>query len=192
MAAQGQSTARSGKAALGAALVARGLAGSRAGARKSPGLLGSLMLTLIGGLFFGVGVYVNTHAAALAAKPGNSGSPKLLGWGFVGIGGLVLLVGALTLLSRLGALIIGGYLLIAGRSETTAIPPVAVLPTPQPETQPQTQPQSQPQTPLQPQMLLQTQPQPQTPESASVSAGGSASAPLVPPPLDPRLPRPTS
>lgn len=182
MAAQGQSTARSGKAALGAALVARGLAGSRAGARKSPGLLGSLMLTLIGGLFFGVGVYVNTHAAALAAKPGNSGSPKLLGWGFVGIGGLVLLVGALTLLSRLAALITGISLLIAGRFENTATPPAAAPATPQPQPQPL----------LQPQVFLQTQPQSQTPESASVSVGGSASGPLAPPPLDPRLPGPMS
>lgn len=165
-----QGAVRSGKAALGAAFVARGLAGSTAGTRKSPGLLGSIMLTLIGGLFFGIGIYVNTHAAELAAKPGNNGSPKVLGWGFVGIGGLVLLVGALTLLSRLGALIIGAYLLIAGRFETAG--PASPAPVPAAASD------------------QQSQPEPQMSESVAAGVGGSALPALVPPPLDPRLPRP--
>jgi len=180
----GQSTIRSGKAALGAEFVARGLAGSRAGARKSPGLLGSIMLTLIGGLFFGVGIYVNTHAAELAAKPGNNGSPKVLGWGFVGIGGLVLLVGALTLLSRLGALMIGVYLLIAGRFETAALPPVGVPAVPIPAVPIPATPNG-------------TVPPAPAPDSAAAAAGVGGSVPpalvprpLVPPPLDPRLPGP--
>ncbi|HEU5332392.1 MAG TPA: hypothetical protein VFU73_06510 [Actinocrinis sp.] len=162
MAARGQSTIRSGRAVLGSALVTRGLTGITAGSRKSPGLLGSIMLTLFGGLFFGVGVYVNTHAADLAAKPGNSGSPKVLGWGFVGIGGLVLLVGALTLLSRLGALIIGACLLIAGRFEQASAPPA-------------------------PDGAAQTLSQ--MPESSAPGGGRSASAALLPPQRDPRLPR---
>ena len=165
-----QSSGRSGKAALGAAFVARGLAGSTAGTRKSPGLLGSTMLTLIGGLFFGVGIYVNTHAAELAAKPGNNGSPKVLGWGFVGMGGLVLLIGALTLLSRLGSLIIGAYLLIAGRFETAA--PASPAPVPASASG------------------RQSQPEPPMSESVAAGVGGSVLPPLVPPPLDPRLPTP--
>ena len=214
MAAQGRSevrqsvvrsgkAARSDKAALGAAFVARGLVGSTAGARKSPGLLGSIMLTLIGGLFFGVGVYVNTHAAELAAKPGNSGSPRVLGWGFVGIGGLVLLVGALTLLSRLAALIIGVYLLIAGRFETAAAPtataPGPFAPGPNP---PGPFPAAHiPPGPIAPAPIPAaphgTAPPAPAPDSAVAGVGAAAYAPLlppplVPPPLDPRLPGPNS
>ena len=178
--ARGQSTVRSGKAALGAAFVARGLAGSTAGPRKSPGLLGSIMLTLIGGLFFGVGVYVNTHAADLAAKPGNSGSPTLLGWGFLGIGGLVLLVGAVTLLSRLAALIIGSYLLISGRFERTDVPPPAAPAAPH-ATAPTASAAA---------FATGWQTPSQTSESAEPPGGRATPAPLVPPPLDPRLPGP--
>lgn len=156
---------------LGAALIARGLAGDTSrnpatGRRKSPGLLGSIVLTLIGGLFFGVGVYVNRHAATLAAKPGSHGSPKVLAWAFMGIGGLVMIAGALTLLSRIGALIIGSYLLIAGRFEHGDTPSVPTV------------------VPVTPNATI-----PPAPIGGDSTSAPLMPPPLVPPPLDPRLPR---
>jgi len=177
----GSSPAKSGRKALGAALIARGLMGNTGrdpgtGRRKSPGLFGSILLVVFGGVFLGVGLYLHSHSASLRAQPGTKGSPEVAGWVCIAVGGLVVLAGGLTLLNRIACLLIGTGLLIMGLFERPQ--PVSVS---------------------------------AFSGGAGVSAGagggaapaarvpaqfapppgaGQSAGPLVPPPIDPQLPMP--
>jgi hypothetical protein len=168
----GRIVARSPKSALGAAFIARGLAGSASrdpatGRKKSPGLFGSVFLVLFGGVFLGVGVYLHSHSAALRAQPGTKGSPEVAGWICIVVGGLVVVLAGFTLISRILSLLIGLALLVAGvfgRPTSIPLAPAAppvggVVPAPAPLVGP---------------------------------TGGGDSGPLLPPPLDPRLPDPSA
>jgi hypothetical protein len=163
----GRTAVRSSKTVLGAALIARGLAGGSSrdpatGRKKSPGLFGSIFLVLFGGVFLGVGIYVHSHSAALRAQPGTKGSPAVAGWICIAVGGLIVALAGLTLLSRIASLLIGLALLVVGafeRPAATPAPPVrSVVPGPAPLVTP--------------------------------AGAGTDAAPLLPPPLDPRLPGP--
>jgi hypothetical protein len=158
----GNSAARSGKKALGAALIARALMGNTSrdpasGRKKSPGLFGSLLIVVFGGVFLGVGLYLHSHSASLRAQPGTKGSPEVGGWICIVVGGLVVLAGGLTLLNRITCLLIGVSLLIVGLFE---LPQPVSVPVP-----------------------AQFAPPP-------VPVVGQSAAPLVPPPIDPQLPMP--
>ncbi len=173
----------SGKKALGAALIARGLTGgtgrdAKTGRKKSPGLIGSILIVVFGGVFLGVGLYLHSNSASLQAQPDTKGSPEVAGWICIAVGGLIVLIGGLTLLNRITCLLIGVGLLIVGLFERT-----------------------------QPVYVPASGGGGSGSGSGSVSGGAAAGAeapaqstpapgdgqsagPLLPPPIDPRLPMP--